>query len=108
MAAPSLIVSRMKASQFFISTLKEAPADAEIVSHKLMMRAGMIKKLGAGLYTYMPVGLRVIRKVEQIVREEMDRAGALEVLMPALSPTRALSTAFRTFSGSRVPSIAFQ
>ena len=77
MAAPSLIVSRMKASQFFISTLKEAPADAEIVSHKLMMRAGMIKKLGAGLYTYMPVGLRVIRKVEQIVREEMNAAGAV-------------------------------
>ncbi|MFN7608905.1 MAG: proline--tRNA ligase, partial [Ralstonia sp.] len=74
----------MKASQFFISTLKEAPADAEIVSHKLMMRAGMIKKLGAGLYTYMPVGLRVIRKVEQIVREEMNAAGAVEVLMPVV------------------------
>ena len=86
MAAPSLIVSRMKASQFFISTLKEAPADAEIVSHKLMMRAGMIKKLGAGLYTYMPVGLRVIRKVEQIVREEMNAAGAVEVLMPVVQP----------------------
>jgi prolyl-tRNA synthetase len=65
----------MKASQFFISTLKEAPADAEVVSHKLMMRAGMIKKLGAGIYTYMPMGLRVIRKVEAIVREEMNRAG---------------------------------
>ncbi|ANJ73675.1 proline--tRNA ligase [Ralstonia insidiosa] len=76
----------MKASQFFISTLKEAPADAEIVSHKLMMRAGMIKKLGAGLYTYMPVGLRVIRKVEQIVREEMNAAGAVEVLMPVVQP----------------------
>ena len=72
----------MKASQFFISTLKEAPADAEIVSHKLMMRAGMIKKLGAGIYSYMPVGLRVIRKVENIVREEMNRAGAVELLMP--------------------------
>ena len=83
---PSLIVSRMKASQFFISTLKEAPSDAEIVSHKLMMRAGMIKKLGAGLYTYMPVGLRVIRKVEQIVREEMNAAGAVEVLMPVVQP----------------------
>jgi prolyl-tRNA synthetase len=66
----------MKASQFFISTLKEAPADAEIVSPKLMMRAGMIK-LGAGIYSYMPVGLRVIRKVENIVREEMNRAGAV-------------------------------
>lgn len=76
----------MKASQFFISTLKEAPADAEIVSHKLMMRAGMIKKLGAGLYTYMPVGLRVIRKVEQIVREEMNASGAVEVLMPVVQP----------------------
>ncbi|MCG5260654.1 proline--tRNA ligase [Cupriavidus gilardii] len=76
----------MKASQFFISTLKEAPADAEIVSHKLMMRAGMIKKLGAGIYSYMPVGLRVIRKIEQIVREEMNRAGAVELLMPFVQP----------------------
>lgn len=76
----------MKASQFFISTLKGSPADAEIVSHKLMMRAGMIKKLGAGLYTYMPVGLRVIRKVEQIVREEMNASGAVEVLMPVVQP----------------------
>ncbi|MGY8525826.1 proline--tRNA ligase [Paracidovorax citrulli] len=76
----------MKASQFFISTLKEAPADAEIVSHKLMMRAGMIKKLGAGIYSYMPVGLRVIRKVEQIVREEMNRAGAIELTMPVVQP----------------------
>ncbi len=76
----------MKASQFFISTLKEAPADAEIVSHKLMMRAGMIKKLGAGIYSYMPVGLRVIRKVENIVREEMNRAGAVELLMPVVQP----------------------
>src|SRR2546427_9374209 len=63
----------MKASQFFISTLKEAPADAEVVSHKLMTRAGLIKKLGAGIYNYMPMGLRVIRKVEAIVREEIDR-----------------------------------
>ena len=76
----------MKASQFFISTLKEAPADAEIVSHKLMMRAGLIKKLGAGIYTYMPMGLRVIRKVEQIVREEMNRAGAVELSMPVVQP----------------------
>jgi len=76
----------MKASQFFISTLKEAPADAEVVSHKLMMRAGMIKKLGAGIYTYMPMGLRVIRKVEAIVREEMNRAGAVECTMPVVQP----------------------
>jgi prolyl-tRNA synthetase len=76
----------MKASQFFVSTLKEAPADAEIVSHKLMMRAGMIKKLGAGIYNYMPMGLRVIRKVEAIVREEMNRAGAVELTMPVVQP----------------------
>ena len=76
----------MKASQFFISTFKEAPADAEIASHQLMMRAGMIKKLGAGIYTYMPMGLRVIRKVEAIVREEMNRAGAVEVSMPVIQP----------------------
>jgi prolyl-tRNA synthetase len=80
------IPSPMKASQFFISTLKEAPADAEVVSHKLMMRAGLIKKLGAGIYSYMPMGLRVIRKVEAIVREEMNRAGAVEVTMPVVQP----------------------
>jgi len=76
----------MKASQFLISTLKEAPADAEVVSHQLMTRAGMIKKLGAGIYTYMPMGLRVIRKVEAIVREEMNRAGAVELTMPVVQP----------------------
>jgi prolyl-tRNA synthetase len=76
----------MKASSFFISTLKEAPADAEVVSHKLMMRAGMIKRLAAGVYSYMPMGLRVIRKVEAIVREEMNRAGAVELLMPVVQP----------------------
>ena len=76
----------MKASQFLISTLKDAPADAEVASHKLMMRAGMIKKLGAGIYTYMPMGLRVIRKVEAIVREEMNRAGAVECSMPVVQP----------------------
>jgi len=76
----------MKASQTFVSTLKEAPADAEIVSHRLMMRAGMIKRLGAGIYTYMPMGLRVIRKVEAIIREEMNRAGAVELLMPVVQP----------------------
>ncbi|TFW09487.1 proline--tRNA ligase [Oxalobacteraceae bacterium OM1] len=76
----------MRASRFFISTLKEAPSDAEIVSHKLMMRAGMIKRLGSGIYTYMPLGLRVIRKVENIIREEMNRAGAVELLMPVVQP----------------------
>ena len=76
----------MKASQFLISTLKEAPTDAEVASHKLMTRAGMIKKLGAGIYTYMPMGLRVIRKVEAIVREEMNRAGAVECTMPVVQP----------------------
>jgi prolyl-tRNA synthetase len=76
----------MKASQFFVSTLKEAPADAEVVSHRLMLRAGLIKRLGAGIYSYMPMGLRVIRKVEAIIREEMNRAGAVELLMPVVQP----------------------
>ncbi|MDE3009471.1 MAG: proline--tRNA ligase [Pseudomonadota bacterium] len=76
----------MRASQFFISTLKEAPGEAELVSHRLMLRAGLIRRLGSGLYTWMPLGLRVLRKVENIVREEMDRAGALELLMPAVIP----------------------
>ena len=76
----------MKASQFFVSTLKEAPADAEVISHKLMIRAGMIKRLGAGIYTYMPMGLRVIRRIETIIREEMNRAGAVELLMPVVQP----------------------
>ena len=76
----------MKASQTFISTLKEAPADAEVASHRLMLRAGMIKRLGAGIYTYMPLGLRVIRKVEAIIRDEMNRAGAVELLMPVVQP----------------------
>jgi len=76
----------MKLSQFFISTTKEAPAEAEIVSHQLMMRSGMIKKLGAGIYTWMPLGVRVLRKVEQVVREEMNAAGAIELLMPVVQP----------------------
>ncbi|WP_143889520.1 proline--tRNA ligase [Tepidimonas alkaliphilus] len=76
----------MRASRYHIATLKEAPADAEVVSHRLMLRAGMIKKLSAGIYTYMPMGLRVIRKVERIVREEMDRAGAIELTMPIVQP----------------------
>src|SRR5215470_15016128 len=76
----------MRWSQTLIPTLKETPAEAEILSHKLLLRAGLIRKLTAGLYTFMPLGLRVLRKVEQIVREEMNRAGALELLMPALQP----------------------
>jgi prolyl-tRNA synthetase len=76
----------MRASQFFIATQKEAPVDAELISHKLMIRAGLIKKLGNGLYSWMPLGLRVLRKVENIVRDEMDKAGALELLMPAVQP----------------------
>jgi prolyl-tRNA synthetase len=76
----------MRASQFFIATLKEAPSDAEIVSHKLMLRAGLIKRLAGGIYTWMPMGLRILRKVESVVREEMNRAGAIELLMPAVVP----------------------
>ncbi len=76
----------MRASSFFISTTKEAPADAEVVSHKLMLRAGYIRRLAAGVYNYMPMGLRVIRKIENIVREEMNRAGAIELLMPVVQP----------------------
>jgi prolyl-tRNA synthetase len=76
----------MRTSQFPLNTIKEIPADAEIVSHKLMLRAGLIRKLAAGLYNWLPLGLRVLRKVENVVREEMDRAGALEVLMPAVQP----------------------
>ncbi|MEO1767050.1 proline--tRNA ligase [Thiobacter aerophilum] len=76
----------MRVSHFFLSTLKEAPAEAELVSHKLMLRAGLIRRLGSGLYTWMPLGLRVLRKVEAIVREEMNKAGAIELLMPAVQP----------------------
>jgi prolyl-tRNA synthetase len=76
----------MKWTNAFIPTLREAPADAEILSHKLLLRAGLIRKLAGGVYTFLPLGLRALRKVEQIVREEMDRAGALEMLMPALQP----------------------
>ncbi|HUD81846.1 MAG TPA: proline--tRNA ligase, partial [Candidatus Saccharimonadales bacterium] len=76
----------MRWSQAFIPTLKETPAEAEIISHKLLLRAGLIRKLTGGLYTFLPLGLRALHKVEQIVRQEMDRAGALEILMPALQP----------------------
>ncbi len=77
----------MRVSQFFISTLKESPADAEVISHQLMLRAGMIRRLAAGLYTWMPIGLRTLHKVENIIREEMNNAGAIEVLMPSVQPS---------------------
>ena len=76
----------MRASRFFFATLKEAPAEAELVSHKLMLRAGLIRRLGSGLYSWMPLGLRILRKVENIVRQEMDASGAVEVLLPAVQP----------------------
>jgi prolyl-tRNA synthetase len=76
----------MRVSRFFIPTLREAPAEAELVSHQLMLRAGLIKKLGSGLYSWLPLGLRVLQKIERIVREEMNRAGAVELLMPAVQP----------------------
>jgi prolyl-tRNA synthetase len=76
----------MRWSQYPVNTTKETPADAEVVSHQLMLRAGLIRKLAAGLYTWMPLGLRAMRKVENIVREEMNRAGALELLMPGVIP----------------------
>ena len=76
----------MRTSQYLISTLKETPSDATVISHQLMLRAGMIRKIASGLYTWLPMGLRVLRKVEAVVREEMDKAGALEVLMPAIQP----------------------
>ena len=76
----------MRLSNFYVSTLREAPADADIVSQQLMLRAGMIKKLAAGIYTYTPMGLRSIRKIENIIREEMNGAGAVELLMPVIQP----------------------
>ncbi|HWL72954.1 MAG TPA: proline--tRNA ligase, partial [Burkholderiaceae bacterium] len=76
----------MRARQFFISTLKEVPSDAEVISHSLMLRAGMIRRLAAGIYSYMPIALRSIRKIETIIREEMNRAGAVELLMPVVQP----------------------
>ncbi|HQU29372.1 MAG TPA: proline--tRNA ligase, partial [Nitrospirales bacterium] len=76
----------MKMSQSFIPTMRQEPGEAEVISHRLMLRAGMIRKVAAGIYSYLPLGLRVIRKVEQIIREEMNRAGAQEVLLPILSP----------------------
>src|SRR5690554_7055608 len=77
----------MRASRYLIATQKETPSDAEVISHQLMLRAGMIRKLAAGLYTWLPMGLRTLRKVERIVREEMDKSGAQEVLLPAVQPS---------------------
>ena len=77
----------MKTSKFFIATLKEVPAEAEIVSHRLMLRAGLIRRLAAGIYTWLPLGLKVLRKVETVVREEMNRAGAAELSMPVVQPS---------------------
>lgn len=76
----------MRLSEFHLHTTKEIPADAELVSHRLMLRAGMIRKLASGLYTWSPLGLRVLRKVEAIVRDEMNRAGAVEMLLPTIQP----------------------
>ncbi|CAN0451165.1 unnamed protein product, partial [Discosporangium mesarthrocarpum] len=76
----------MRTSQYLLATVKETPADAETVSHQLMLRSGMIRKLGTGLFTWLPLGLRVLHKVTQIVREEMDRSGAMEVAMPVVQP----------------------
>ena len=77
----------MRSSQFLIATLKEVPSDAEVISHQLMLRAGLIRKMASGLYNWLPLGLRVLRKVENIVREEMDKSGAQEVLMPVVQPS---------------------
>src|SRR6202451_4786302 len=78
--------SGMRLSQYPINTRKETPADAEVVSHQLMLRAGLIRREATGLYSWLPFGLRVLRKVERIIREEMDRAGALELVMPVVQP----------------------
>jgi prolyl-tRNA synthetase len=92
----------MKWTQSLIPTLRDAPADAEIVSHKLLLRAGLIRKLAGGVYTFLPLGLRSLRKIEQIIREEMDRAGAIEVLMPALQPTEIWEQSGRAQTASNV------
>src|SRR6202142_2542337 len=92
----------MKWTNAFIPTLREAPADAEIISHKLLLRAGLIRKLAGGVYTFLPLGLRALRKVEQIIREEMNRAGAIEVLMPALQPPEIWQQSGRYETASNV------
>ncbi|RLB10344.1 MAG: proline--tRNA ligase, partial [Deltaproteobacteria bacterium] len=85
----------MRFSKFFIPTLKEAPSEAEITSHRLMLRAGMIRKLSSGIYSYLPLGLMAIRKVENIIREEMNRVGAQEVLLPLVQPAELWKTSGR-------------
>ena len=92
----------MKWTQTLIPTLREAPSDAEIASHKLLLRAGLIRKLAGGVYTFLPLGLRALRKVEQIIREEMNRAGAIEVLMPALQPPEIWQQSGRYETASNV------
>src|ERR1022692_363963 len=92
----------MRWTQTLIPPLREAPADAEIASHKLLLRAGLIRKLAGGVYTFLPLGLRALRKVEQIIREEMDRAGAIEVLMPALQPSEIWEQSGRAQTASDV------
>jgi len=82
----------MRTSQFPLNTVKETPSDAEIASHQLMIRAGLVRKLAAGLYNWLPLGVRILQKVESIVREEMNNAGALEVLMPVVQPADRKST----------------
>src|SRR5262245_26446152 len=79
-------ITTVRTSRFFIATQKEVPAEAEIASHRLMLRASMIRRLAAGIYTWLPLGLRVVRKIETIVREEMNRAGAVELSMPVIQP----------------------
>src|SRR6202041_1786165 len=92
----------MKWTKTLIPTLRDAPADAEIVSHKLLLRAGLIRKLAGGVYTFLPLGLRSLRRIEQIVREEMNRAGAIEVLMPALQPPEIWQQSGRYVTASDV------
>src|SRR5476649_2623215 len=92
----------MRWTQTLIPTLSEAPADAEIVSHKLLLRAGLVRKLAGGVYTFLPLGLRALRKVEQIIREEMNRAGGIEVLMPALQPKEIWKQSGRAETASNV------
>ena len=96
------IISVCVGHRFRFLTLKETPADAEITSHKLLLRAGLVRKLTAGVYTFLPLGVKVLRKVEKIVREEMNRAGALEVLMPALQPPEIWQQSGRYESASAV------
>ncbi len=86
----------MRLTRYFLPVTKETPADAQIVSHKLMLRAGLIRQTAAGIYAWLPLGFRVLKKIEQIVREEQDRAGALELLMPTISPPRSGARAAAT------------